>query len=382
MKARKASVVLLVLLAGVLFITLTPGTFLSLPSQKKSPENSLFLLRYVADLIKNNYVEEPNPVRTMQGALRGLVGPLDPLSSYLEPENVTKYKALPSMAFGETGIIVYKKFGTYPTVIGVVENSPAEKAGIREGDHISQMEGQPLLMLSMTETNLHLKAQELVPVSLKVLRTESSEELIVERIRLHEAPFTFTPAEKTAGILKIHRFYPPCAGMIKEKLLGRLDEQKKTLVIDLRNCAEGSLEEALRFVNLFLQTKEAGFLQSKDGTREVLSCPEEPTWGGLPLVIWTNRATLGPAEAVSGILRKSGRARILGFRTPGLIAVQDLYTLEDGSGLLLTSKIFVLPGREEVWLKGVEPDHQMDGEDISTASYLKKTLSFLADPDR
>jgi len=92
------------------------------------------------------------------------------------------------------------------------------------------------------------------------------------------------------------------------------------------------------------------------------------------LVIWTNQATIGPAEAVVGVLKEFKKAKIIGLPTPGLVAKQNFFLLEDGSGLLLTSAIFHLRSGKKLWEKGVEPDIKIEREDQSFSSYLKKAL--------
>jgi len=373
MAQKNLKVLLLTVFAVILLFFIIPKNFLPNVPQKSSKNKNLYLLQNVAELIRDYYVETPNPTKTMKGAFRGLIGPLDPLSSYLDPQSANKYKTLSSTIFKEPGIIVLKKFGTYPVVIGIKENSPAEKAGIEVGDAISEMDGQPLLMLSMLETNLYLKDTEGRPAKLKILRREASEEMNVEREILQDAPFTYTQSQTTSGILKIHKIYPPCTEQIQKDVISHLKSQTQALVIDLRNCHEGEIKEALNFVNLFLQTDKAGYLQDKEGKKDYLSCPKEPDTQDLPLILWTNAATIGPAEIVAGLLKEFQRAQIIGIKTPGLVAKQEFFTLEDGSGLLLTSKIYYFPDGKEMWEKGIEPDEKIPEKDQSTELYLKHT---------
>lgn len=363
-------------IAMVLFLAI-PKNFLPSINQKSSSDENLLLLRSVAELIRDYYVEEPNALKTMRGALRGLIGPLDPLSSYLDPQSVKKFKNSDSIELKETGIIVYKKFGTYPVVIGVKENSPAADAGIEVGDTLSEMDGQPLLELSMQEANLYLKDPEEKPVNLKILRAEDSEDITIERKIFQPGPFLYTPQQNTSGIVKIHSFRPPFSQQFREKLLPSLKDKKETLIVDLRNCSEGEIDESLKFINLFLRSDRVGYLQNKNGDKEYLSCPDLPVLEELPLILWTNNATIGPAEAVAGILQDFQRAKIIGLKTPGLLAKQDFFPLEDGSGLLLTSQIFYLREGKEMWLKGIVPDQEIEEKNPSTALYLKKTLEHL-----
>ena len=149
------------------------------------------------------------------------------------------------------------------------------------------------------------------------------------------------------------------------------------MILDLRNCYEGGSGEAVKLINLFIQSENIGYFEKKGGTKEVISCPEEADLERLPLVIWTNRATIGPAEAVAAVLKEFKKAKIIGFQTPGLIAKQKFLLLEDGSGLLLTSEIFFLTSGKELWLKGIKPDILIQKEHLGQSSYLKNTYELL-----
>ena len=377
MAKKNIKIFLVTLFVGILFFLFIPTKFLPSITQKSSSDKNLILLRGVADLIKDYYVEEPNALKTMKGALRGLIGPLDPLSSYLDSQTVKKHRNPDSLQLKETGIIVYKKFGTYPVVIGIKENSPAAEAGIKVGDTLSEMDGQPLLELSMQEANLYLKHAEEIPVNLKFLQSEDSEEMALQRKILHLGPFSHTPKQNTSGILKIHSFQPPLIRQFREELLPSLKNKKEPLIVDLRNCHEGEIEESLKFINYFLRSDRIGYFLDKNGEKEYLSCPDFPELKELPLILWTNNATIGPAEAVAGVLKDFQRAKIIGLKTPGLLVKQDFFPLEDGSALLLTSQIFYLREGKEMWLKGIAPDNEIEEKNPTSDLYLKKTYEIL-----
>lgn len=377
MAYKNKKVLLLTVLIAVVLFFFIPKKFLPNISQKTSPDENLRLLKGVANLIKEYYVEEPNATKTMKGAIRGLIGPLDPLSSYLDPQTVKKHKNPGSAGLMETGIIVYKKFGTYPVVIGVKENSPAEDSGIKVGDTLSEMDGQPLLELSMQEANLYLKDTEEKPVNLKILRAEDSEEMSLQRKKLYDTPFTYVPQKNTSGILKIHSLYPPFSEQFEKNLLPSLKTKNEALIIDLRNCYEGEIGESLKFINHFVQSDRVGYFQGKNGEKDYLACPKIPELEDLPLILWTNNATIGPAEAVAGVLMQFQRAKTIGLKTPGLLAKQDFYPLEDGSALLLTSQIFYFRDGKGLWLKGITPDSEIEEKNPGFDLYLEKTYKLL-----
>ncbi|GAI07722.1 unnamed protein product, partial [marine sediment metagenome] len=111
---KRAKIILLSVLVVVSLFFLLEKNFLPGISTKSPSSKNLQFLGIVIDLIKNHYIEEPNPLKTMEGAFKGLVDSLDILSSYLDKESAIKYKYQKEERLKETGIILYKKYGSFP----------------------------------------------------------------------------------------------------------------------------------------------------------------------------------------------------------------------------------------------------------------------------
>jgi C-terminal peptidase prc len=374
MTKKRIRILLLTILAFISLFFLLEKNFLPGFLLKISPDKDFELLGKVIQLIKNNYIEEANPAKTMTGAFKGMVDSLDVLSSYLDKESVLRYNQRKDANLNDIGIVLYKRYGSFPQVIGIKENSPAEKKGIQVGDFISSLDDRSTLAMSMTEANLYLKDSDKKSIKLRIFKREETKEVEVERALLFEEPCSFAKAEGTNGILRVHKLYPPCVKKIKEDVIPNLKQEKSSLILDLRNCYEGDMVEARKLINLFLKSPNIGYFETKGGTKEILSCPDEAELEKLPLAIWTNQATIGPAEAVAGVLKEFKRAKVIGLQTLGLVAKQNFAVLEDGSGLLLTSGIFHLSSGEKLWEQGIKPDIKINGEDQSSSTYLKKSL--------
>lgn len=374
---KRAKIFFLSALVVASLFFLLEKNFLPGITTKSSSSEKLPLLETVITLIKNHYVEEPNPSQTMEGAFKGLVDSLDILSSYLDRENALKYQYQKKERLKETGIILYKRYGTFPQVLGIIKSSPAEKKGIKIGDLISAIDHKSTLSMSMLEANLSLKDREGKSVKLKIIRKSETEEISVERKLLFEEPISYSPQKGTNGVLKINYLYPPCVSKVKEEIIPQLKSQKKPLILDLRNCHQGALKEAGRFINLFLKSEKIGYIEKKGSIKEILSCQEESELGKLPIIIWINQATLGPAEMVAAVLKKDKGTKILGLATLGFVAKQVFFALDDGSALVLTSGIFHLKSGNKLWKKGIKPDIKLNIKDQNFQAYLNKTLSLL-----
>jgi C-terminal peptidase prc len=374
MTRKRIKILLLTILVFISFFFLLEKNFLPGFLLKLSPDKDFELLGKVIHLIKNDYIEEANPAKTMKGAFKGMVDSLDVLSSYLDKESMLRYSQRKEANLNDIGIVLYKRYGSFPHVIGISENSPAEKKGIQIGDFISSIDGRSTLTMSMTEANLFLKDRDKKTIKLRIFKIEETKEVNIERTLLFEEPFSFAKTKGTSGILKIHKLYPPCVRKIREEIIPRLRPEKRTFILDLRDCHEGDIEESRKLINLFLKSPNIGYFETKGGTKDILSCPDDAELEKLPLVIWTNQATIGPAEAVAGVLKEFKRAKIVGLPTLGLVAKQNFFVLDDGSGLLLTSGIFFLRSGEKLWEKGIKPDIKINEKDQTFSTYLKKSL--------
>lgn len=374
---KRSSFLLIVLLVPLSLLFVLKKNFLSGISSQDSQRKNFELVERVIFLIRNEYVEEPDPVATMEGAYRGLINSLDPLSGYLSKENVVKYLQNKEKNLREIGVILYKKNEPFPLIMGILDNSPAQKREMKIGDYISAIDDRSTLLMSLSEADLSLKDREEKPIKIKLLRENRSFEITVERISFSPEPISYLPEKDFAGILRIHHFYPPVFYEIKRKFFSQLIKQTDPLIIDLRNCHEGNYEEARKFLNLFLKSEKIGYFQKKGDVRENIACPEDAPLEKNSLFIWTNQATMGPAEMVAGVLQDFKRAKVIGTSTPGLVGQQRFFPLEDGSGILLTSGVFFLSSGKKLWQQGITSDVPLKRDETSAKSYLDKTRSLL-----
>ena len=375
---KKTRAILLTVIFGLSVVFLLEMTYLLGTATRSATPKNLYLLEAVIRLIRNDYLEEKDPLRTIDGSFKGLVNSLDGLSSYLDAENTARYLEQKGVPLRGPGIVVFKRYGAFPQVTGIIEGSPAEKEGLQIGDLITEVNGKATPAMSLVEVNLSLCDKDEVPLGLKVLRDDKTIDVNVDRVFLSPEPVAHSAQEGTSGIMRIARMSAPCVSEIKTKVLPGIRAGKKPLILDLRNCAEGDFEEARQFINLFLKTESLGYFEKKGAAKEVLASPEEPPLANLPLIVWINQGTLGPAEAVAAVLKEFGRAKVVGVATPGLAAKREEIPLEDGTSLLLTSGVFCLNSGVQLWGRGVEPDVPMDVDEQSFQSFLKKTQPLLS----
>jgi carboxyl-terminal processing protease len=375
---KRTRFIVLAVIFGISLLFLLEMTYLrGVSSQSGTPKN-LYLLEAVIRLIRNDYLEEKDPLRIADGSFKGLVNSLDSLSSYLDAESTGRYLERQAGPLQEPGVVLFKRYGAFPQVTGIIENSPAEKQGVELGDLITEIDGLSTPAMSLMEVNLRLEDKEEKPIDLKVLRGEKTIELKMERALLRPKTVSYEEHKGASGILRIHRFSSPCVSEIKAVILPELRKGKGPLIVDLRNCSEGNFEEAREFISLFLKAETFGYFEKKEGEKEILASLEDPPLARLPLIVWINQGTLGSAEAVAAVFKEFKRAKLVGLGTPGLSAKYEFYPLEDGTSVVLTSGVFCLNSGVKLWGQGAEPDIPVGVDNQGFQSFLNKTLPLLS----
>lgn len=382
MKTKRINIYLIVICLLLVTILLTDKKFLPAKSQfsQFSPGHAE-LISTVMGLIRTDYLEEPNPVRITEGAFKGLVNSLDPLSAYLDKDLAAKYLNRQEPVKG-TGLVIYKKYGLFPIVTAIMENSPASKAGLKIGDNISAIDDRNTMNFSLLETNLLLEADPEIdtnqPVKLRVLR--GNDTLEVEVSRNFTFPNSFMASDNPSGLFIIHPeiIYQGLTPKIQKALTARLRKkpEPKAVVLDLRGCWTGDYEEARKLINLFLKAEEIGYLESRE-EKQALSCPDKPAFPEVRLTIWVDQATCGPAEMVAGVLKDFQRARTVGLNTPGLVGIPENFPLSDGSLVVMTTAIFTLKSGTRLWEKSLPLDARISYSENMEKAYADKTIELL-----
>ena len=375
--ARARLLGLVALIAGVLFFWLErrilPGD-----SRPPAPQKNIDLVESVVRIIRSNYVDEPDAAKTMRGAFQGMVNSLVTMSSFLDKAEVAKLADPARSRYKDLGLILFKRASNFPLVVGLIEGSPAQKAGILTGDVVSALDDRSTALMGLPEIRLYSKDPEAKPVKVRIVHENTTKEIMVTRGPIYPRTFAFNEQNGTAGILSVHHFYPPLVDDVRRELLPKLAGRKGTLVLDLRGCFEGENEEAGKFLNLFLKTAQAGAFEMKGGAKDILACPGAAPLEALPVVLWIDQTTMGPAEIVAAGLRESRKAKAVGVLTPGLAARQDVYPLAGGDAILLTTGVFGTASGEKVWAKGITPDIKLEFDKQDRKIYLDKTLGLVA----
>jgi carboxyl-terminal processing protease len=308
--------------------------------------------------IQTDYVVDPNIPQVTDGALRGLLESLDADSSYLTPEEYKAYKTAGGGGKAQVGINVSKRYG-YATVVSVVPGSPADKAGLTDGDIIEAIGAQDTRELSLAMIQMLLSGQPGSELTVSVVRPRKAtpEKISMTRLAPVIAPVSETMYENSTILyLKPGVLDHDHVSQIEVKLKQMQKAGNKKILLDLRDVAAGDMTEATRLANFFLNSGTIASLEGQKVPKQTFVAEASKSVNvSAPLVVLTNRGTAGPAELVAAALLDNKRADLVGEKTFGEGAQQKTFDLPDGGALILSVAKYESPSGKKLQDEGVTP---------------------------
>jgi carboxyl-terminal processing protease len=315
----------------------------------------------VLQRIKSEYVEEPDMKSVTVGALNGMLEAIDPFASYLNADQYKDYLKHKDEKRASLGLVLAKKYG-YLGVVGVIPNSPAEKAGLSTGDMIEAINGVATRDMPLAYATLLMEGQPGTTVELSVVRIRRPEP---HKMSLTRAPITYP---KVA-----HRMLPNQVGYVRPETLakGKVQEvanavrdlQKQgaqKLILDLRNSSIGTPEDGVALADLFMSKGLITYLQGQRVAKQEFQAEARNTVTNLPLVVITNRGTADAAEVAAAALLESKRAEVVGEKTYGDASVRRTITMDDGGAIILSVAKYYSPSGKAIHDASVTPNYLLN----------------------
>jgi len=325
-------------------------------------------LAEVLEHVQREYVDKVDDPELIDDALRGLVGGLDPYSSYLDAEEYADLRVSTAGTYAGIGIEV----STADRALRVVRpfrDSPAAAAGIHSGDMIAEIDGMPVgndLDAAMSR----MRGPRGSTVKLAVVRAGSALplEFTVERAQVDVHSVAMVRLEGDVIYARITMFSDTtamdfAAGIARMRR--DLGSRPRGMLIDLRNNPGGVLESAVEVADQLL---EKGVIVSADGRTPAARFSMAATPGealpGVPVVVLVNGSTASAAEILAGALQDHHRATLLGRRTFGKGSVQTVMPLSGGRAIKLTTSRYYTPSGRSIQGSGIEPDLKYETIDV------------------
>ena len=328
-------------LSGVIAVYAVVGGILSPWTRAQQPINDstaqMKIFESVLKHIQNDYVDEPNLEKVRYGALRGLVGGLDPYSSYLTPEQVKELNA--NKTSNKVGIgAEFSQVSLYLYVVSVMKGSNAEKAGIKTGDVVEYIENKATRDISLYDAKQLINGDTGTTVNLRILRAgEKPQTIKVTRGTYKTPPVESRIEPGKVGVVKVYSLENGEANDIKNHVSNLTKQGAEKIVLDLRGVATGSLDEGVSAANLFIRNGELARIVGKDGVvkKSFTADPSKAVFDG-KLVVLIDLGTAGAAESIASAVLERKRGEVVGERSFGAGTEQQLFALRGGDGILLT----------------------------------------------
>jgi len=369
---------LLVTVSTALVSYIIVGAVLSRGDTASSNSNEqsyrdLAVYEEVLTRINSQYVTEPDLQRVTDGAIRGLLEALDPYSTYFTPDQFKAYQAHPNPGPASLGIFLSKRYG-YAPVVSVLPGSPADKAGIKPADLIDRIGSTATRELSVVQLDRMMAGDPGTEVTLWVVREARGEpqKVVLNRVVLQHVPVVSQMVEDNTGYLRVATLDSGSAAEISVKLKELIAQGAGKIVLDLRNCAGGSVDEAVQTASLFIDKGLLAYTVGQRSPRQDLMAHPVGTVCNLPLAVLINRSTAGPAEVVADAVLGNKRGDVVGAQSFGVGVLQKLVPVGDGSALLLAVAKYYGSDGKAIQDNGVKPDVPSPSPDEAGAEEVQR----------
>jgi len=329
-----------------------------------SPETyrQLELLGKILDIVRSDYVDRPDNDKLLTSAINGILGSLDPHSSYMDAKSYRDMQATTSGQFGGLGMTVNMEDGVLK-VVSPIDDTPAAKAGILAGDVITVVDGAPIKGLTLTQAVEKMRGTPGTEVRLEIVRKDQAPlNLTLTREIIKVSTVRRELEGGDVGYIRLTQFNGRAAEEIKQSVQALTaktpPDQIKGYILDLRNNPGGLLDQAVRVAGAFLVSGEIVSVRGRDPNEiQRFNAAPGDLIEGKPLIVLINGGSASASEIVAGALQDQKRATIVGSRTFGKASVQTIIPLGQGNGALrLTTARYYTPSGHSLQAQGIAPD--------------------------
>lgn len=314
---------------------------------------------YVQDLVNQYYVDKIDQDKLVEGALKGMVSNAgDKYTYYMTKKEYDDLMTQTTGSYAGLGIYLDEKDGRI-AVVAPIEDSPAEKAGIKSGDLILKVNDQEFLAADMDKAIAMMKGKEGIKVKLTVYREGTGN--IDFNITTAKITFKTVKSEmldSNIGYIRITTFDENTASAFNSALKTLQSQNMKGLVIDLRDNPGGLLETSTQIADKLVGEGNIVYTINNKGEKE--EWKSDASKLNVPLVLLVNGGSASASEIVSGAVRDYKAGTLIGTKTFGKGLVQTIIGLKDGSGIKVTIARYYTPSGECIQGKGITPDIVLD----------------------
>ena len=332
--------------------------------KQRTPLETLRLFAEAYSRIKQNYVESVDDKELIEHAIRGMLEGLDPHSDFLMGDDYLDLKESTHGEFGGLGIEVGTENG-FIKVIAPMDDTPAQKAGVKAGDLIIRLDEKPVKGMSLSKAVKLMRGKPGTELMLTILREGEEQPLQIKVVRdiIHVVSVKSRLLEEKFGYIRISNFQIATARNLLEKV-EKLQQQTegslKGLILDLRNNPGGVLTAAVAVSDAFLDHGLIVYTEGRTADSKITySATANDILDGAPIVVLVNEGSASASEIVAGALQDHRRAVIIGQQTFGKGSVQTVVPVMDGAAIKLTTARYYTPQGRSIQAEGIKPDIEL-----------------------
>ena len=370
----KTRVILVLVIGTIMGLSLSLGGGVLAKRDKPGSEELSWeqtrLMAEVMDRVRRDYVEPIDDMELMDSAIRGMVSGLDRHSEFLDAEEYRNIRNSTSGKYSGVGLEVSTQDGAI-LVIAPIDDTPAQRAGIRSGDEIIEIDGVSVRNGELNDAIGKMRGHAGTALTIKVRRQDYDDPLTfhLTRQKIKVASVRHEVLQPSYGYVRLSQFNESTADELSRAIDEMTDEvQEQTgemltgLILDLRNNPGGILDAAVEVSDLFL---DQGIIVTASGRTPESRFRHDAEIGdimdGAVVVVLVNGGSASASEIVAGALQDHGRALIIGTTTFGKGLVQTVMPLSKGRAIKLTTSHYYTPSGDSIHEIGITPDIVVDG---------------------
>ena len=342
------------------------------------------------DIIDRDFIDSVSDDQLSEGMYRGIMEALDdPYAGYYNTEEwIEMQNDTEGIYFGIGAYLMKDMDYLYPRVTGIIDNTPAQEAGLKTDDIIVEVEGEEVYDMSLTDVVNRIRGEEGTKVHLKIIRgadTADREELEfdVERRKVETPTVTSEMKDNNIGYIRISEFDTVTVDQFAEALAEVKGKNATGLIIDLRDNPGGSLKSVVDIAGMLLPAGKVVYTEDKYGRQDVYECDGKHEIN-IPMAVLVNGNSASASEILAGAIKDYKKGTLIGTTTFGKGIVQRIFELKDDSAVKLTVSHYYTPNGNDIHKVGITPDVELEFdreayEKDETDNQLQKAIEILSE---
>ncbi|ASK26591.1 S41 family peptidase [Neisseria chenwenguii] len=365
------------------------------------PVQSIRTMAEVYGQIKANYYQDKTDAELFEGAMKGMVADLDPHSEYMDKKGYADLKENTSGEFGGLGMEVGQEDG-FVKVVAPIEDTPAERAGVKSGDFIVKIDNASTRGMTVSEAVKKMRGKPGTKITLTLSRKNADKPIVVNITRaiIKVKSVRHHLLEPGYGYIRVTQFQERTVGAVNDAAKALVKQNKaplKGIILDLRDDPGGLLNGAVGVSAAFLpEGATVVSTKGRDGKvgMTLKAMPEDyilsrgstplsglpPELKTIPLTVLINSGSASASEIVAGALQDHKRAVIVGTQSFGKGSVQTVIPLSNGSAVKLTTSLYYTPKDRSIQAQGIAPDVEVKDKDRAYESREADLVGHIGNP--